>query len=471
MDQISLHSPDSPSQFIHQVLTLKGLSLFLNVSSVAFSDLSEEGAIVKEKLADSQRCVLKEFGLSVDIQGHLCRIEDRKRDLDSCLKEVSLPSSLHSQLFSLSEDSYFLSSEHFLNALNLSIQQKMEWKEEIDRLIELMSTPLPLFQLDVCMGSIDLNISKRQLDFLARLLPIQNSPKQNPVPRAVQKGQTFPEKQKDQPPAYEFGVLSFVLHLVNGLFSCRWLFFYVMGVFLVFPLLFFHPFYFLALLLPLLFAVAIDWICLSRRYFKLNSSINPSFHSREQFAVVSARWNGLHLSLTDDCITPSFEPLSLCISPLLGSFSLGKNMQSLHFQMDAISIIDGVSSREKGRQCFFLSSTPISMNGEILAAKYPLFLVDIRRQKEDISISAQFGDLNCVVSPCFILSVFDFLPLQLLSFQNDNVAPKEVCKDTSSCAGNESLDELTATSEESLDELTATSEESLDELTARRITR
>ena len=342
----------------------------------------------------------------------------------------------------------------------------MEWKGAMERVVEMLGTPRPLVEVDCCVGSIDLNVSKKQIDFLAKLLGAssssssslsrsestanaRNKPANNPTSKPANSPMNSPAidssinslngtavKAEDltdplpQPaeyssPVYVFGALPFALHLLNGLFSSRWLFFYVLGVLFSLPLLFFHPFFYLAMLLPLLIAAAADWIYLSRLYSKLNASIDPSFHAREQFAFLAVHWDGLRFSLTNDCVEPCFDPLSLSISPLQASLSLGKNKQSLHCQLDGCSLLDGVSTREKGRECWLLTSSPVSMKGEALPATLPLLCVDAKMEKKEIKASVEVGDLNCVVSPRFVLSVLEFIPMELLSEKPEHAAMED----------------------------------------------
>ena len=269
------------------------------------------------------RCLLKDFGLRVDIQGHLSRIESRRRDLDACLCEASLPSALRSRLFSLPESVDWTSADQLWSALALSQEEEpgkpgkqeklKEWRDGVERVVELLSTPRPPFQVDCCVGSLDLNVSKKQLDFLAKLFAssssslsssdstskstndstkdstnslsndsISNS-SNNPAVKTEESADPLPPSAEDLSPVYAFGVLPFALHLLNGLFSSRWLFFYVLGVLFSLPLLFFHPFYYLSMLLPLLIAIAADWIYLSRFY----SFIGTDFASPSQTTALS----------------------------------------------------------------------------------------------------------------------------------------------------------------------------------------
>ena len=109
------------------------------------------------------RCLLKDFGLRVDIQGHLCRIESRRRDLDACLCEASLPSALRSRLFSLPKSVDWTSADQLWSALALSQEEEpgkpgkqeklKEWRDGVERVVELLSTPRPLFKVDFFVGS------------------------------------------------------------------------------------------------------------------------------------------------------------------------------------------------------------------------------------------------------------------------------------------------------------------------------
>ena len=403
---------------------MDGLSLYWNPSSDIVSDKAQTDILCSMGSLDSKWSIVHNFELKLNVQGHLSRIEDRRRDLSSCLCDISLPDVISDRLLAI-PFAELSSCDELLSRLSLSKEEHEKVGERIHKLWELLKTPLPLLCIDFCVGSLNFKFAKSQMNHLIEVFSSFSSTsdtsdsespsikEESTVTKVINENQEGSSNQESCD-IYTFGVIPCILYVINCIFSYSSLWYYIVGVFVSFPLLFMRPFLYLTMFLPIVLLIIWDAIYLYFYYKRLNRSVDKTLHSNEQYASVSLQWDGFHGTVIDDQKTPEIIPLSVHILPVKASIGIGKNAQIVHCIAEGLTVVDGVASLRKSRDCYVLCSSPISHYGEVLPSKVPLMDADIRLDHQVLDLSVALGDLNVIFSPMLIHSLIEFLPSQLL---------------------------------------------------------